>query len=68
MELMTESKKKDGFWFSLVFTLLSGTTMTFMILDEKAIIIELSISINYTKKYFLTTKLACFAKSHCSMN
>ncbi len=65
---MSESKKKDSFWFSLEFTLLYGTTMTFMILDEKAIIIELSISINYTKKYFLATKLACFAKSHCSMN
>jgi len=61
---VTKSKQKDSFWFSQVFTLLSGTTKTFMILDEKAVIIELSISINYTKKYFLTTKLACFAKSH----
>jgi len=34
-----------------------------MILNEKAIIIELSISIYHTKKYFLTTKLAYFTYS-----
>ncbi len=34
-----------------------------MILNEKAIIIEFSISVYHTKKYFLTTKLAYFTYS-----
>lgn len=39
-----------------------------MILNEKAIIIEFSISIYHTKKYFLTTKLAYFTYSQITFN